>query len=78
MHFVFCVDPENGELVKADFARQLERELTAVTEQRDRLAKAAQAVVSRWETPNWKNASATAEYIYRLRDALFESNHEKS
>jgi len=39
MHFVFYINPENGELVKAEFAEQLERELTAVTEQRDRLRK---------------------------------------
>ena len=34
------------------------------------LIAAAQAVVDRWETPLWKDVPATAEYIYRLRDAL--------
>ena len=41
-------------------------------EQGDKLAENAVAVVNRWETPNWKNAPATAEYIYRLRDVLME------
>lgn len=27
-HFVFCIDTEEGDLVKADFARELERENT--------------------------------------------------
>jgi hypothetical protein len=35
--------PETG-LVEGDFARQLERELTAVTEQRDRLAEALEEI----------------------------------
>jgi DNA-binding transcriptional regulator YiaG len=35
-----------------------------------RLIKAAKAVVERWETPLWKDAPATQEYIYKLRDAL--------
>jgi hypothetical protein len=48
MHFVFCVDPENGELVKADFAGQLERELAAATEQRDRLAEALRPFIAGW------------------------------
>jgi hypothetical protein len=34
------------------------------------LIEAAKAVVERWETPLWKDADATAGYIYRLRDAL--------
>jgi hypothetical protein len=46
MHFVFYINPENGELVKAEFAEQLERELTEVTEQRDRLAEALQDYMS--------------------------------
>jgi hypothetical protein len=37
--------PETG-LVEGDFARQLERELTAVTEQRDRLAEALNDVMN--------------------------------
>lgn len=34
------------------------------------LHAAAQAVIDRWETPLWKNAPATATFIYALRDAL--------
>ena len=34
------------------------------------LRTAAQAVIDRWDTPNWKDAPATAEYINRLREAL--------
>ena len=34
------------------------------------LAKSADAVVKRWDTPNWKDAPATANFIYALRDAL--------
>ena len=37
--------PETG-LVEGDFARQLERELAAVTEQRDRLAVALQELLT--------------------------------
>ena len=40
------------------------------------LREAAQAVVDRWDTPLWKDAPATAEYINRLRALLPEN--EKS
>lgn len=36
----------------------------------DALRTAAQAVVDRWDTPLWKDAPATAEYIGMLRAAL--------
>lgn len=36
----------------------------------ERLRAAAQAVVDRWDTPNWKDAPATAEFINALRAAL--------
>jgi hypothetical protein len=48
---------------------RLERELATVTEQRDRLAEAAQAVVDRWETPFWKEVGQY-HYIDSLRNAL--------
>lgn len=35
-----------------------------------RLLAAARAVVARWETPLWKDAPATAGFIYELRDAI--------
>ena len=53
-----------------EFARQLERELAGVTEQRDRLAEAGQAVVDRWHTPLWKDVPHTAKFIQNLEDAL--------
>jgi hypothetical protein len=42
-----------NDLVYADFPRQLERELAAVTEQRDRLAEALQKVVTSWDHAEW-------------------------
>ena len=49
---------------------RLERELAAVTEQRDRLAEVAHAVWDRWETPLWKDHPPTALVMNKLRDAL--------
>jgi len=49
---------------------KLERELTDATEQRDRLAEAAQAVVDRWETPFWKQVEHTGVFIAALRKAV--------
>lgn len=40
------------------------------------LIEAAKEVVSRWDTPSWKDVPATAEYINRLRAAIEEA--EKS
>jgi hypothetical protein len=54
----------------SNFAKQLERELAAVTEQRDMLAEVAQAVWDRWETPLWKDHPPTALVMNKLRDAL--------
>ena len=34
------------------------------------LLAAAQAVVDRWDTPNWKDAEPTAVVIHRLRAAI--------
>jgi Lar family restriction alleviation protein len=52
-----------GDVVLADFARKLERDL-------NQLREAAQAVVDRWETPLWKDAPASAAFIKNLRNAL--------
>jgi hypothetical protein len=41
------------------------------------LLDAAQAVVDRWETPLWKDVPSTAEYIYRLRDAIIKNYPER-
>lgn len=37
------------------------------------LVEKAQAVVDRWETPLWKDAPATAGFIYDLRDAITQA-----
>lgn len=44
--------------------------LRAEVEVMQPIVQAAKAVVERWETPLWKDAPATATYIYALRDAL--------
>lgn len=36
------------------------------------LRTAAQALVDRWDTPNWKDAEHTGKYIDALRQALAE------
>jgi hypothetical protein len=46
------------------------RELDERQRDTEAMHAAAQAVVARWETPAWKDAHATAGFIYRLRDAL--------
>lgn len=70
-----------GELIDAaaDRLEVLEREHADFFErwheerrQRERLELAASAVIERWETPLWKDAPATAGYIYALRDAMKE------
>lgn len=43
----------------------------------DELRSAAQALVDRWDTPNWKDAPHTGEYIARLRKALASCGGEK-
>jgi predicted nucleic acid-binding Zn-ribbon protein len=60
MHFVFYINPENGELVKAEFAEQLERELTTLTEQRDRLAEQIEA--------NHKGTLMLEQMVYDARE----------
>ena len=73
-------DPkEFGELLDsaADRLEVLEREHAEFFEcwheerrKRERLEIAAKAVIERWETPLWKDAPATANYIYALRNAM--------
>lgn len=46
-------------------------------EEIDRLRRAAQAVVDRWNTPLWKDVGPTAEVIYRLRDLLPNSGDQR-
>lgn len=42
------------------------------------LLKAAKAVITRWETPLWKDVPATTEYIYRLRDAVEQAEKQEA
>ena len=48
---------------------RLEAQLSAVTEQRDRLAEAALAVVDRWKAPYWEEVGQY-HYIDARRKAL--------
>ncbi len=50
---------------------RFESELAAVTEQRDRLAEAALAVVDRWKAPYWDEVGQY-HYIDALRKAVEE------
>lgn len=40
------------------------------TEESSPLRQAAQALVDRWDTPNWKEVQHTGEFIHALRRAL--------
>lgn len=42
-----------------------------------KLHAAAQALIDRWETPAWKDATATAEFIGGLRAAMAEEREEQ-
>lgn len=42
----------------------------AAEAKRAAVREAAQAVIDRWETPNWKEAEPTADVIARLRNAI--------
>ncbi len=46
-HFVFYTDTEEGDLVRADFARELERELAEMREQRYWLVDALKLFLNR-------------------------------
>lgn len=47
-------------------------EITRLREELAALREAAQAVITRWDTPLWKDVPATAIYIDALRAALQE------
>lgn len=40
--------------------------------QRDELLSAGKALVERWDTPNWKDAQHTGEFIAALRKVIAE------
>lgn len=60
-----CQQPFDGIHQTAYFARPVPAEPVNA-----RLLDAARAVVARWETPLWKDAPATAGFIYELRNAI--------
>ena len=37
---------------------------------KEKIVSAAQEVIDRWKTPNWKNSLATAKLIYKLEEAI--------
>ena len=51
---------------ECDLRGELDRERALA----DRLAKAANAVIDQWETPNWKLTEPTATYMHALRNTL--------
>lgn len=42
----------------------------------DEIARAAIAVIRRWESPDWKDGRHTAEYIAELRRAVEAAGYE--
>ena len=71
---VACVNACRGlstdELEQHGLVSAVGYELMELTKQRDELLEAAKAVVTRWDTPNWKDAEPTAAVIGRLRAIL--------
>ena len=57
---------ESGEMYAAH-AINSHDELVAENEQLREVLEAAKGVVTRWDTPNWKDAEPTAAVIGRLR-----------
>lgn len=59
-----------------DFEKRLDQELAQRAEDDKTiaaLADKAQAVIDRWNTPNWKDVEPTAFCIHRLRKALTDN-----
>ena len=71
---VACVNACRGlstdELEQHGLVSAVGYELMELTKQRDELLEAAKAVVTRWDTPNWKDAEPTAAVIGRLMAIL--------
>lgn len=57
-------------------ANEIANLLAPAAAQDEALVRAAQAVVERWDTPLWKDAKPTAEFIWRLRAALASRQQE--
>jgi uncharacterized protein YbgA (DUF1722 family) len=73
MHFVFYIDPEDGELVKAEFAEQLEIKLNKAREQISTLmhqqAAAMQELQEKWHTA-LKQRDTLVEALHSIRHRL--------
>ena len=76
-HYSALCDKWNAE---CDAMREDNKRLASVAQAHESklegLFDAAQAVVERWETPMWKDVPPTADYIYRLRDAVAAASGE--
>ena len=55
---------------RSHLLKAVDDDIAQLTAQRDELLEAAKAVVTRWDTPNWKDAEPTAAVIGRLRAIL--------
>ena len=51
----------------------LTQQLSTAQEYAERLAEAGQAVVDRWDSPDWADGTHTIDYINRLRAAIRKS-----
>lgn len=60
----------NREDLLADAASYYEKRSLILEKQRDELLVAGKALIERWDTPNWKDAVHTGEFIAKLRDVI--------
>ncbi len=67
----YKVTPEELQGFVLSFYRE-----TLVATDAGELIEAARAIIERWETPLWKDATYTAGYINRLRRALDSENNK--
>ena len=65
-----CAGMRNDELEGGLLIGVMQVKIDLLESQRDELLEAAKAVVTRWDTPNWKDAEPTAAVIGRLRAIL--------
>ena len=65
-----CAGMRNDELEGGLLIGVMQSKIDRLECQRDELLEAAKAVVTRWDTPNWKDAEPTAAVIGRLRAIL--------
>ena len=65
-----CAGMRNDELEGGLLIGVMQVKIDLLESLRDELLEAAKAVVTRWDTPNWKDAEPTAAVIGRLRAIL--------